>query len=134
MTALRGGDPAAVLLSAGFAKFARPKSKDLSNLTMAFTRIISQAHLPATDEARNFPCNGKMICIVNTSGTLSAMDNECLHQGGSLGQGMVEDGKVVCPWHAWKYDPKTGVAVDHPDMKLKTYPIKVEDGEVYIDI
>ena len=101
---------------------------------MAFTRIISQAHLPTTNEARDFPCNGKTICIVNVWGKLTAMDNECLHQGGSLGQGMVEDGKVICPWHAWKYDPKTGVAVDHPDQKLKTYPIKVENGEVYIDI
>jgi nitrite reductase (NADH) small subunit len=101
---------------------------------MAFTRIISQAHLPTTNEARNFPCHGKMICIANVWGKLSAMDNECLHQGGSLGQGMVEDGKIVCPWHAWKWDPKTGVAVDHPDQKLNTYPIKVEDGEVFIDI
>lgn len=101
---------------------------------MAFTRIISQAHLPTTNEARNFPCNGKMICIVNVWGKLTAMDNECLHQGGSLGQGMVENGRVVCPWHGWNYDPKTGVAVDHPDQKLKTYPIKVENGEVYIDI
>jgi nitrite reductase/ring-hydroxylating ferredoxin subunit len=62
------------------------------------------------------------------------MDNECLHQGGSLGQGTIQDGKVVCPWHGWQYDPKTGVAVDHPDQKLKTYPIKVENGELFIDI
>ena len=101
---------------------------------MAFTRIISQTHLPTTNEAHNFPVNGKMICIVNLGGNLSAMDNECLHQGGSLGQGMIEEGKVVCPWHGWKYDPNTGVAVDHPDQTLKTYPIKVENGEVYIDI
>jgi len=101
---------------------------------MAFTRIISQAHLPLTNEARNFPCNGNMICLANVWGKVTAMDNECLHQGGSLGQGTIEDGKVVCPWHAWRWDPKTGVAVDHPDQKLKTYPIKVENGEVFIDI
>src|SRR6266516_7487313 len=65
---------------------------------MAFVKIISQAHLPTTNEARNFPCSGKMICIVNAWGKITAMDNECLHQGGSLGQGMVEDGNVVCPW------------------------------------
>ena len=47
---------------------------------------------------------------------------------------MVEDGKVVCSWHGWKYDLKIGVAMEHPDQKVKTYPIKVEDGEVYIDI
>ena len=101
---------------------------------MAFVKFISQAHLPTTNEARDFPCNGKMICIANVFGKLTAMDNECLHQGGSLGQGIVENGKVVCPWHGWQYDPKTGVAVEHPDQKLKTYPIKVENGEVFIDL
>ena len=39
---------------------------------MVFTRIISQAHLPATNEARDFPCNGKMICIANIWGNLHA--------------------------------------------------------------
>jgi nitrite reductase (NADH) small subunit len=67
-------------------------------------------------------------------GKISAMDNECLHQGGSLGQGAVEDGKVVCPWHGWRWDAKTGAAEDHPEQKLKTYPIKVENGEVFIDL
>jgi len=43
---------------------------------MAFVKIISQAHLPTTNEARNFPCNGKMICIANVWGKISAMDNE----------------------------------------------------------
>lgn len=101
---------------------------------MAWVKIILQQHLPTTNEARNFPCNGKEICLVNIFGKITAMDNECLHQGGSLGQGVIENGKVVCPWHGWKYDPKTGVAVEHPDQKLKTYPVKIENGEVFIDI
>ena len=101
---------------------------------MAFVKIIPQAHLPYNNEARDFPCKGKMICIANVLGKISAMDNECLHQGGSLGQGVVEDCKVVCPWHGWRWDPKTGAAEDHPDQKLKTYPIKVENGEVFIDL
>ena len=101
---------------------------------MAFVKIIPQAHLPYTNEARDFPCNGKMICIANVWGKISAMDNVCLHQGGALGQGTVEDGKVVCPWHGWQWDPRTGTAQGHPDQKLKTYPIKVENGEVFVDL
>ena len=101
---------------------------------MAFKKIIAQEHLPKMNEVQNFACEGKMICIANLWGKLTAMDNECLHQGGSLGQGTVDNGKVVCPWHGWRYDPKTGASVDHPELKLKTYPIKVENGEVLIDI
>jgi nitrite reductase (NADH) small subunit len=101
---------------------------------MAFVKLIPQSQLPKMNEVQNFPCDGKMICIANVWGKLTAMDNECLHQGGSLGQGTVKDGKVVCPWHGWRYDPRTGVPEDHPDLKLKMYPIKVENGEVWIDI
>ena len=101
---------------------------------MAFTKLIPQSQLPKMNEAQNFPCEGKMICLANVWGKISATDNECLHQGGSLGQGTIKDGKVICPGHGWQWNPKTGVAVDHPEQKLKTYPIKVENGEVFVDI
>ena len=101
---------------------------------MAFVRIIAQAHLPTTNEARDFPCNGKMICIANVWGKISAMDNECLHQGGSLGQGVVEDSKVVCPWHGWQWDPKTGQAAHNPGAKVAVYPLKVEGVDVMIEL
>jgi nitrite reductase (NADH) small subunit len=99
-----------------------------------FTKLTVESDLPPADEAKEFPCGDKTICVANVNGSYSAMDNVCLHRGGPLGQGMIEGGKVVCPWHGWQYDPKTGAAEDHPGLKLKTYPIKVENGEVFIDL
>ena len=101
---------------------------------MAFVKIIAQSQLPKVNEAQDFSCDGKMICIANILGHFSAMDNVCLHQGGSLGQGTVDKGKVVCPWHGWRYDPKTGEAEGHADLKVKIYPMKVENGEVFVDL
>ena len=101
---------------------------------MAFVKIIAQEHLPTTNEARNFPCNGKMICIANVNGTVSAMDNVCLHRGGPLGQGVIEGDKLVCPWHGWQWDPKTGEAVHNPGARVAVYPIKVEDGDVMVEL
>ena len=101
---------------------------------MAFVKITTQNNLPQVNSAQDFMCDGKPICITNAWGKFTAMDNICLHQGGSLGQGTVEDGKVVCPWHGWRYDPKTGVPEGHADLKLKTYPLKVENGDVFIDM
>ena len=101
---------------------------------MAFVKVTTQNNLPQNNTAQDFICDGRPICIANAWGKFTAMDNICLHQGGSLGQGTVENGKVICPWHGWAWDPKTGVAVDHPDQKLKTYALKVENGDVFIDI
>jgi nitrite reductase (NADH) small subunit len=99
-----------------------------------FIKVTTQSELPPSNEAREFPCGDKVICIANVNGEFSAMDNVCLHRGGPLGQGVVEKGKVVCPWHGWAYDPKTGQAVHNPAAKVVVYPIKIENGEVWVEI
>jgi len=61
-----------------------------------------------------------------------AMDNVCVHRGGPLGQGVVADGKVICPWHGWQYDPKTGVPLENPALRVAVYPLKVEGEDVLV--
>jgi nitrite reductase (NADH) small subunit len=99
-----------------------------------FTKLTTQSELPPPNEAREFPCGDKVICVANVNGQFSAMDNVCLHRGGPLGQGVVEKGKVVCPWHGWAYDPKTGQATHNPAAKVAVYPMKIENGEVWVEI
>jgi nitrite reductase (NADH) small subunit len=100
---------------------------------MAFTKITSQSKLPAAGEAREFPCGDRLVCVANVGGTITAMDNVCLHRGGPLGQGMIEAGKVVCPWHGWQWDPTTGEAAHNPGAKLSVYPIRIDGDDVLID-
>src|ERR1700756_1865838 len=99
-----------------------------------FIKLTTQSELPPNNEAKEFPCGDKMICVANVNGTITAMDNVCLHRGGPLGQGLVEKGKIVCPWHGWVWDPKTGQAVHNPDARLAVYPLKIENGEVLIEV
>jgi nitrite reductase (NADH) small subunit len=101
---------------------------------MAFIKLATESELPPAGEAREFPCGVKVICIANVNGTISAMDNVCLHRGGPLGQGMIEGDKLVCPWHGWQWDPKTGQAANNPGARLAVYPIKMENGDVMIEI
>ena len=45
------------------------------------------------------------------------------------------DGEVECPMHQGIFDIKTGEAVSPPACDdLKTYPVKVENEKVYINI
>jgi nitrite reductase (NADH) small subunit len=99
-----------------------------------FVKIAAKADLPPSGEAREFACGDKMVCVANIDGTLAAMDNVCLHRGGPLGQGMVDGGKVICPWHGWEYDTKTGEASHNPSAKVAVYPIKVEGEDVLVEI
>jgi nitrite reductase (NADH) small subunit len=98
-----------------------------------FIRIGSKSELPDTDEAKEFTVLGKVICVANAGGRYSALDNVCLHRGGPLGQGVVMDGKVICPWHGWMFDAATGQA-DHPGFQVATYPLKIEGDDVYVEL
>jgi nitrite reductase (NADH) small subunit len=99
-----------------------------------FTKLTVQSELPPADEAKEFPCGDKTICVANVNGIYSAMDNVCLHRGGPLGQGMIEGGKVVCPWHGWAWDAKTGAAEQDAKMKVAVYPLRVDNGDVLVEI
>lgn len=101
---------------------------------MPFVKIASQSELPGKNEAKEFPCGNKIVCMANVNGVVTAMDNVCLHRGGPLGQGVIEKGKLICPWHGWAWDPHTGQAVHNPNVRLTLYPLKIEDGDVLIEL
>jgi nitrite reductase (NADH) small subunit len=101
---------------------------------MPFIKLAAQSDLPPEGEAKEFAAGDRVICVANVNGAISAMDNVCLHRGGPLGQGVIEGDKLVCPWHGWQYDPKTGQAVHNPNASVAVYPIKVENGEVTVEL
>ena len=106
----------------------------LEKSAMPFIKLTAQSDLPPEGEAKEFTFGDKVICVANVNGTISAMDNVCLHRGGPLGQGVIEGDKLVCPWHGWQYDPKTGQAVHNPNARVAVYPIKIENGDVMVEL
>ena len=94
-----------------------------------FTKLTTRSELPPANEVKEFPCGDKVICVANVNGAIHALDNVCLHMSGPLGEGTIEDGKIVCPWHGWQYDPETGEAVHDRAAKLAVYPVKMENNE-----
>lgn len=80
------------------------------------------------------PVRGRPIGLWRVGDHYFAMDDRCPHRGALLSEGEYSDGKVTCPWHAWQFDLKTGALLDHPDCSLKTYPVKVQGGDIYIQV
>jgi nitrite reductase (NADH) small subunit len=93
-----------------------------------FVRICAKADLPSSGEAREIAVGEKILCVANENGAIAALDNVCPHRGGPLGEGILDGGKIVCPWHAWAFDLKTGEAVHTPQAKVDVYEIRI-DGE-----
>jgi len=101
---------------------------------MPLVKLTAESELPALNTAKEFPCGDKTVCVANVNGTVTAMENICLHRGGPLGQGEIENGKIVCPWHGWEWDPGTGQATHNAKAKLAVYPLKLENGDVLIEL
>lgn len=77
---------------------------------------------------------GKSIALFNIKGEIYAIDNTCLHRGGSLGDGFVDKTMVTCPLHGWQYDVTTGQGVMPPSPGVKSYKVEVRDNEIYIEV
>jgi nitrite reductase (NADH) small subunit len=99
-----------------------------------FIKLTTQSELPPPGQAKEIPCGERVLCVANVNGVISAVDNVCLHRGGPLGQGVIEGNKVVCPWHGWQWDPKTGEAAHNPNARIAVYPIKLENGDVMVQL
>jgi len=50
-----------------------------------------------------------------------------------LAEGMIEDGKVICPWHAWAFDAATG-ASDGSQERVAVYPVSYEGDGVFVKV
>jgi nitrite reductase (NADH) small subunit len=96
-----------------------------------FVKICSAADLPLEGNVKEIIApNGRPLCLARVKGEVTAMDNECPHNGGPLGEGMIEEDKVICPWHGWAFDRHTGAAEHDSSAIVEVITIKIEGDDV----
>ena len=75
------------------------------------------------------------VLVVNTGGTIRAMQGICSHEYFELDKGFLTRDSLTCALHMSRFDLETGDALDPPaEVPLAMYPVVVEDGRVLIDI
>jgi nitrite reductase/ring-hydroxylating ferredoxin subunit len=98
-----------------------------------FVKVASLSEL-APGSAKAVEVKGKAIALFNVQGTIYATDNTCLHQGGPLGEGELMGEVVICPWHQWEYNVRTGEKVGNSPVKIVTYPVQVEGSDIKVAV
>lgn len=104
------------------------------NPNITLVRIAARSELPARGRVKEFMASGRMLCVANVDDSIYATDNACLHWGGPLGQGRIEDGKIVCPWHRWRFDPTTGEGPARCSARLALYKVRIEGEDVFVEL
>ena len=98
-----------------------------------FQKITTTNQIPY-GHAKDFIVGDEQIAIYNIEGTFYATSDICPHEGGSLGQGELCQGVITCPLHAWQFDVKSGKCLAIPSVKIKTYTVKIEGLDIFVDL
>jgi nitrite reductase/ring-hydroxylating ferredoxin subunit len=83
--------------------------------------------------ARVYP-KGIAVLLIRSGGLLHAVAANCPHMGCSLGGAVLDGQTIQCPCHDWRFDIVTGCFIDAPEIRLETFPLKIENGNVYINL
>jgi nitrite reductase/ring-hydroxylating ferredoxin subunit len=79
--------------------------------------------------------HGKHLIVYKTSAGYFAGARRCTHQAADLMRGYFDGNVIECPVHQGRFDVRNGAALSAPaSTPLQTYPVKVVDGEVFVEI
>lgn len=97
-------------------------------------RLVTVARVGdvAPGEVKPVEADGQPVALANVNGELYAVEGHCLHLQGPLGDGHLEHAVLTCPWHGWQYDVRTGLNEFDHAIRLRTYEVRVEDGDVKV--
>lgn len=97
--------------------------------------LVAKTSEIAEDEAKKVIIGDQHVAVFNLGGKFYATDDICTHAYASLSEGYIEDGCVECPLHAGRFDIKTGKAQGVPVTEdIKTFPVRVDGDNVYVEI
>src|ERR1043165_9571045 len=75
----------------------------------------------------------KRVCLLRKDDKLFAFVATCPHAGTRLCEGWVDAmGRIVCPEHKYRFNPANGYNTSGEGYKLKTYPVKEEEGRIFV--
>jgi len=78
--------------------------------------------------------SGREVLLVNVRGSIFAVENECPHQGSRMDAAVVKEAYISCPRHGYRFSLTDGSCAEHPELELKTFPVKLEGDDIFVDI
>jgi nitrite reductase (NADH) small subunit len=83
-------------------------------------------------QGRMVTVSGRHVALFRLGDEFFALDNMCLHRGGPLCDGQIENDVVTCPWHFWSYEIRTGTMVQDPRVGVSKHDVRVDGEEISV--
>ena len=100
-----------------------------------WTRVPGAATIPP-GELRKLTVGGHPFVVVNQGGDYFVLEGRCTHKPEALlGEGIVFGETVMCPWHGFRYDIRTGRNT-HPGhaRPVGCVPVRIEGDDLLLDL
>ena len=97
-------------------------------------RVASVGEVPV-GRGKTVEVDGLPLAIFNAGGGhYQAMSGSCPHEGGPLADGVLLGDSVVCPWHGFDFDARTGACKVASDLSVTVYPVRVTGSDVLVEL
>lgn len=76
--------------------------------------------------------DGNVAMVVRVDDAVYAVQEFCTHRYGPLSEGRIHNCEVTCPWHASRFDVRTGKVTAGPaKLDLRTFRVERRDGKIW---
>jgi nitrite reductase/ring-hydroxylating ferredoxin subunit/(2Fe-2S) ferredoxin len=96
-----------------------------------WTRVCATAEVPANG-MKEFAVNGVGVLVAHTGDAFVAFEALCPHEAIPLETGIHDGCVLTCLEHMWQFDLRTGAPMGDAQAGLKGYPLKEEQGALYV--
>jgi len=98
-----------------------------------FVKVASVSEIPP-GEMKIVELDGQDVVVANVNGQFLAFANDCTHRGGPLGEGILMDEVVECPFHGGQFNVRTGEVVAAPPTEaVPTFAVRVEGDDISVE-
>ena len=100
---------------------------------MAFRKVANLEEL-WDGEMAALEIDGRIVLLVHVDGGIHAYADSCPHLGTRLSQGSLRSKVLACATHGWEFDVCTGQGINPKTACLESFAVKVESGDILIDV
>lgn len=95
---------------------------------------VAEAGELAPGQTKRVRVGGKRLLLCNAEGSHYCVDEMCSHEDYSLYFGCIKGRSIKCSLHGSHFDLADGRPLNEPaDCPIRSYPVAVEEGQVWVD-
>lgn len=98
---------------------------------MEFVEVARVSQFPE-GSFRAIAVGDQTIVLYRTRDGFFATESRCPHRGGPLAEGDIIGDEIVCPWHLWGFNLRTGICEGNREISVVTHEVRVDGDSVLV--